>query len=261
MSRTSIIVLSYNYPEVTEICLRTVNELTSRELSPYELVLVDNSGPQAQEVRDAIRRWGDLGWYDRVVLNDTNRLFAPGNNDGVRASDPTTDYILLMNSDVAVLREDWLAKLIAWMEGTIEYRPSVWPHHPTTPDPGPRDIVSCGWAHDANVLPGHVRPDGFCILFRRSWWRDLDEAYPWHGGMEHTVSNSVREGAKCGVLSQYPRFIVHREGGSRSMDPAMASTLAGTTPPDIGGWFNGLRIESLDFTLGPNEHDSYLWWD
>lgn len=30
--------------------------------------------------------------------------------------------------------------------------------------------------------------------------------------------------------------------------------------PDIASWFSGLRVETLDFYFGPDEHDSYLSW-
>jgi glycosyltransferase involved in cell wall biosynthesis len=247
----SIIVLSYFNPEITEVCLRT---LQITDGISYEVVVVDNGSDQA--TLDFLRKAKDAGQIDILVEEPVNHMFSEGNNIGVRHSDPESKYILLLNSDVAFLRPDWLTKLVGWMEGTTAYEPTVWGLHPTIPDPGPRDIVSAGWSHDENV-DGRVRPEGWCCLFRRQWWRDLSTDFPWLYGFELSVAESIRAGAKCGVLFNYAPFMVHREGGS-SDGPRAEIVNVGT--PDLGAWFSGLRVESIDFTLGPNEHSSYLDW-
>lgn len=250
--RVSIIILNYKHPEIIEVCLR---QLTMTAGVPYEVVVVDN-GSDSNDVR-ILRRYQEEGKITTLVPERKNRFFSEGNNIGVRNSNPASEFILLMNSDVAVIQPDWLVKLIAWMEGTIEYEPSVWGLTPTKPDPGPRDIVSAGWAHDATVIPSQARPEGFCCLFRRSVWRDLSPDFPWLYGFEEACANSIRDGAKCGVLSQYSPYLIHREGASGKI---IDGTLNETRVSDISAWFRGLYVETLDFTLGPNEHSSYLKW-
>jgi glycosyltransferase involved in cell wall biosynthesis len=247
----SIVILSYNHPAITEICLRTLKEHTSTV--EHEVIVVDNGSDH--ETVQFLRTRRDAGEIDKLVESPENLLFSAGNNLGVAHADPASDYVLMLNSDVAFLHDSWLPKLIGWMEGTIQYEPCVWNAHPTQPDPGPRDIVSCGWSHDANV-EGRVRPEGWCCLFRRSAWRDLSPDFPWHYGFEEAISLSVRAGFKCGVLFNYSRYLIHREGGSGSGPQAHDNKRW----PDLTGWYSGIRIESLDFTLGPNEHDSYLQW-
>lgn len=247
----SIIILNYNHPEVIDICLRT---LTITEGVPYEVVVVDNGS--SGDVVEVLEGYQAEGKITTLVKEPVNRFFSEGNNIGVRNANPDSKYLLLLNSDVAFLRADWLAKVVGWMEGTTVSYPAVWDLHPTHADEGPRDIVSVGWSHDTNVQPGRIRPEGWCCLIRRSVWQEMSPDLPWHGGFEEMMANSVRAGAKAGVLSQYARYLVHREGGSKV--PAAPAVDARVS--DIGAWFGGLRIESLDFTLGPDEHDSYMLW-
>lgn len=249
--QVSIVILNYNHPEVIDVCLRTLNKT---RFADFEVIVVDNGSEQSTVGR--LRELADRRLIDKLVLEQKNHMFV-GNNIGVAHADPDTEFVLLLNSDVAFLREDWLSKALAWADGTIEYQPSVWGFHPTQPKPGPRDIVSIGYSHDAAVEPSHVRPEGWCCMIRRSVWTDISEDFPWHYGLEEVLANAVRNGAKCGVLSQYGTYVVHREGasGTRHM-----RHIENRRTPDIPGWFKGLDIETLDFTLGPHEHDSYLWW-
>lgn len=245
----SIVILNYNHPEVIDVCLRT---LTLTEGVEYEVVVVDNGSHEGLE---KLRQHKEEGRITTLVENPVNSYFSEGNNIGVRSTNPNSKYILLLNSDVGFLRGDWLVKLIAWMEGTAEYSPTIWGSKPTQPSPGPRDIVSAGWSHDANV-DGNVRPEGWCCMFRREVWRNLSPELPWHYGFEEAIANSVRNGAKCGVLFNYAPYMIHREGGSGKG----AGEAKYERQPDLTAWFSGIAIESLDFTLGPDEHSSYLNW-
>jgi GT2 family glycosyltransferase len=220
----------------------------------YEVVVVDN-GSEPEVVAD-LRRHRDEGRITTLVENPVNEFFSEGNNIGVRHTNPNSEYVLLMNSDVAVIHPYWLVKLLAWMEGTAESRPSIWGLKPTVPEPGPFDIISAGWSHDINV-DGNVRPEGWCCLFRRAVWRDLSPDLPFHGGFEEAVALSVRAGAKCGVLFNYAPYMVHREQGSGKTPDGL---IHNRRQPDMTAWFSGLKIFSLDFTLGPDEHSSYLDW-
>lgn len=250
--RVSIIILNYKSPEIIDVCLR---QLQITEDVDYEVVVVDNGSGQA-DVK-ILERYVEEGKITTLVAEPVNHLFSEGNNIGVRHSNPDSEFILLLNSDVAVIHPQWLVKLIAWMEGTIEYKPSVWGLTPTTPTAGPKDIISAGWAHDVTVVPSQARPEGFCCLFRRTVWRDLSPDFPWLYGFEEAVAISVRNGARCGVLSQYPPYLIHREGASGRI---VAGSIVEGRIPDIASWYRGLWIETCDFSLGPNEHGSYLQW-
>lgn len=249
----SIVIVNFNHPELIDICLRSLSIL---EDVPYEVVVVDNGS--RPDVVHLLREFQEKGLITTLVAEPTNHFFSEGNNIGFRHTNPESEYILLVNSDVGFLRPDLLTKIVGWMEGTVTYYPSIWGLEPAVPDPGPRDIVSVGWAHDAAVEPSHARPEGFCCMIRRSVWQDMSPDFPFHYGFEEAVSKMIKAGAKCGVLSQYGSYFVHREGGSKLIEVVDGVTNRRT--PAVPEWFGGLDIETLDFTLGPSEHLSYLWW-
>ncbi len=247
----SIVIVNYNNLPVIENCLRTL-QLT--EGISYETVVVDNGS--TPDVVQGLRQFKEKGWITTLVESPVNNYFSEGNNIGFRNSSPESKYILLLNSDVAFLRGDWLTKLVAWMEGTAEYKPAIWGFKPSQPRPGPRDVVSAGWSHDVNVQPGMARPEGFCLLIRRSVWQDMSPDFPWHYGIDEMIGKVVRAGAKCGVLFNYAPYFVHREGGSGKSHIKFENG----RQPDIAGWLSGLDIETIDFKLGEFEHESYLDW-
>ena len=252
----SIIILTHNYPDIISTCLRTLRTVTPQTPVSYEVVLVDNGSGSGYV--DLLRRFKEMGAIDTLVEEPVNHFFSEGNNIGVRHSNPGSKYILLLNSDVAFLRPDWLDKLVQWMEGLPDtLRPSVWGLQPAKPSPGPRDIVSIGWSYDADI-PSKVRPEGWCCMFRRRWWADISADFPYYYGFEEMVAGRIRAGANCGVLSQYSPFLVHREQGSRASQRAYQ--IVNKRTPDMKAWFSGLNVEPLDFTLGEEEHSSYLWW-
>lgn len=252
----SIIILNYNHPEMIDICLRQVAQTTGVD---YEVVVVDN-GSAEQSTIDKLLDFKEQGFITTLVLSKENNLFSGGNNIGVDHSNPASKYLLLLNSDAAPISPNWLTKMLDWMEGTVTHTPSVWNAHPTVPSPGPKDIVSFGWSHDINVQPGRVRPEGWCCMYRREVWQDMSIEFPWHYGFEQQIGNIVRTGARCGVLWHYQPYIVHREGGSNATDIIEEIIERNTGVVDIEGWLSGLPIETLDFTIGDTERDSYLDW-
>lgn len=246
----SIVILNYQNPDVIDVCLRTLEPTTD---VIYEVIVVDNGSDP--DVVEALRAHKAEGRINTLVENPVNSYFSEGNNIGVRASNPASEYILLLNSDVGFLRDDWLLKLIHWMEGTAYSEPTIWCTKPTRPPEGPLDIVSAGWSHDVNV-DGNVRPEGWCILWRRTVWREFSPDLPWHYGFEEAAALAVRAGARCGVLFNYAPYMIHREGGS-----GKARVVAEyARQPDLTAWFSGLKIWSLDFTLGEDEHSTYMNW-
>lgn len=249
--QVSIVILNYYHPEVIEKCLKT---LMITEGVDYEVVVVDNGSDDATV--QALRGFKEEGLIDTLVEEKTNNYFSEGNNIGKRHASPDSEFILLLNSDVAFLRGDWLEKVLLWMEGSASFWPAVWDFKPTQPRCERKDIISVGWSHDANVVPGHARPEGWCLLIRRTVWQDMSQDFPWLYGLDEMIGKVIRAGAKVGVLFNYAPYLVHREGGSgKTHVPALNKR-----EPDIAAWLSGLDIETLDFTLGPDEHDSYLCW-
>jgi GT2 family glycosyltransferase len=252
MPEVSIIILSYYHPEMIDVCLRQLKKNTHNHT--YEVVVVDNGSDQ--ETVEALHKHKAAGLIDTLVENPINRFFSGGNNDGVAHTNPESKFLVFMNSDVAVIHDQWLNRLLDWMGGNASHWPTVWGLKPQVPADEPLDILSAGWRHDANIQPGRACPEGFCMVWRRSVWRPFDENFPFHHGWEHTASECIRDGARCGVLFNYAPYLVHREQGSgQPIEP-----INNVGAPDHGAWLSGLPIQTLDFYLGEEEHSSYLAW-
>lgn len=248
--RVSIIIVNWQHPELIEVCLRTLHQT---ENVAYEVVVVDN-GSGVHTV-DLLKGWQTNRLITTLVEERVNHYFSGGHNIGARHTNPASEFLLLLNSDVAFRRPDWLTKMLQWMDGSIEATPDLWCTQPTV-SPGPLDIVTLGWSYQQDIEPGHCRPEGWCYLVKREWWLDLDENFPMAGGLEHATADAIRAGAQAGCLFNYSSYLVHREQGSHS--PGME--VPNWAQPDIPGWFNGLKVHTLDFTLGPNEHSTYMNW-
>ncbi|WP_339278959.1 methyltransferase domain-containing protein [Paenibacillus sp. FSL W8-1187] len=104
MSRkTSIVVLTYNELSFTEQCLESIRAHTDPD--HYELIVVDNAST------DGTREWLTAQSGIKLLLNDDNKGFPAGCNQGVALAEPGND-ILLLNNDT-IVTENWLLGLQA----------------------------------------------------------------------------------------------------------------------------------------------------
>lgn len=103
--KISVIVLCYNQLEYTKQCVRSVLEQTA--YPNYELVIVDNNSTDGTV--NYLKQIASENVNVKIVLNQDNRGFAGGNNDGIAVSDG--DYIVLLNNDTIVTR-GWLTGLL-----------------------------------------------------------------------------------------------------------------------------------------------------
>lgn len=103
--KISIVVLCYNQLDYTKQCVESI--LTVTAYPNYELILVDNCSTDgtAGYLRELERQYPQV----KIVLNQTNRGFAGGNNDGIAISDGA--YIVLLNNDAVVTR-GWLTGML-----------------------------------------------------------------------------------------------------------------------------------------------------
>lgn len=252
MPDVSVIILNHNYPHNI---LRLLDSLPITTGVDFETVVVDNgSEPLVKELLWEQHRFRRI---DTLVDEPVNHWFSEGNNIGVRNSIASTKYILLLNNDTEILHPDWLSRMIEWMEGIPKTLLSyTWSDRAAYPSPGPRDVVSIGWSYLRNV-PGNVRPEGWCCLIRRKFWRDISPDFPFHYGIEEMLGSIARDGGIIGCLSQYGRYITHYGQGSH-VD--VMSIVNRREPEPREWWKQGTPPEPLDFTLGPDEHRSYLEW-
>lgn len=103
---TSIVVLAYNgLDEVTQPCIKSI--LKNTPVGSYELILVDNASSDGTAAY-----FEELNsQHDHVVLclNQHNKGYAGGNNDGMRLAKGA--YVVLLNNDTLV-PPGWLDRLL-----------------------------------------------------------------------------------------------------------------------------------------------------
>jgi glycosyltransferase involved in cell wall biosynthesis len=235
----SIVILNYEHPEIIDTCLKTIATTTGIS---YEVIVVDNGSSSNEGPLQAYQR---SGLIDRLVTPACNTYFSEGNNIGVSVS--SGDHILLLNSDVAVRNPLWLSKLVGVIHGGVFMYPDIWNLKGKSKLPDVMDILSVGWTYDPTIDP-EMNPEGWCCLFRKEWWRDLDQRWPFHGGFDYTVAQSIREGAKCGVLWNYHPYIAHRECASE-WNEIPEEERPYSPPTDKVEWYKGLKIYPIDFVL------------
>ena len=142
MGEVSIIVVSYNgLHETTAPCLKSVFEKTT--FPEYEVVVVDNHSTDGTPEFLA----GLAGREPRlkILLNSTNRGFAGGNNDGIRAA--RGDVLVLLNNDT-IVTEEWLERLLV----PLEEDPSVGLVGPMSNAVGNEQKIYCRGVTRSDIL-------------------------------------------------------------------------------------------------------------
>jgi GT2 family glycosyltransferase len=109
--RASIVVLTHDNLAFSRLCLASLLENT--EYPNYELIVVDNASSDGT-VEELQRLAGSIPNF-RVILNDHNAGFGPGNNQGLAAA--SGEVLVLLNNDTVVPR-GWLTRLARHLEDT-----------------------------------------------------------------------------------------------------------------------------------------------
>jgi GT2 family glycosyltransferase len=102
--RASVVVLTHDNLAFSRMCLASLLENT--DYPNYELIVVDNASTDGtvEELQRLARSIPTV----KVILNDHNAGFGPGNNQGLAAA--TGEILVLLNNDTVVPR-GWLTRL------------------------------------------------------------------------------------------------------------------------------------------------------
>ena len=105
----SIVIVTFNNLVFTRMCLESV--LVNTDYPNYEIIVVDNNSSDGTTdyLLDLAQSYPQI----RLVFNDSNRGFAPANNQGLAIA--TGEVLVLLNNDTIVAR-GWLSKLAKYLE-------------------------------------------------------------------------------------------------------------------------------------------------
>lgn len=166
--KTSIIIVTYNQLDYTRQCVDSIRLLTDE---PLELIFVDNASTDGTpEYLRSLEPSDDV----TVILNDTNRGFPAGVNQGLEVA--TGDNILLLNNDT-IVTTGWLRRMLE----ALHSEENIGLVGPVSNSVSGPQQVETGYGH-LNELDGFAwdwghqyhgqRADidrlvGFCLLFKR----------------------------------------------------------------------------------------------
>lgn len=186
----SIVILTFNQLEYTKKCLGSIEMNTPK---PYELILVDNASSDGTP--NYLREYAKNHERVMLILNEENKGFAGGNNQGI--SQAKGKYILLLNNDV-VVTEHWLERLLSHMER----HPDVGMVGPmSNAISGPQLVQDVPYGDSMNAMQTFARSFaasnygkttdmlrlvGFCLLIRK-------EVFNLIGGLDENYGNGNYE--------------------------------------------------------------------
>ncbi|WP_291276105.1 glycosyltransferase family 2 protein, partial [Flavobacterium sp.] len=106
----SIIIVNYNTYHLTKKCIESIYAQTHN--CSFQVILVDNASTEC-DPNIFKKEFPDID----LVINQTNKGFAGGNNDGITKA--KGDYILLLNSDTELVN-DAISIAVQTMESNLK---------------------------------------------------------------------------------------------------------------------------------------------
>lgn len=144
--KVSVVILTYNNLPVTKNCLESIDRKTNYD--NLEVIVVDNNS--TDETPQYLQNWQN-GNNKKIILNNENKGFAAGNNQGILLS--TGDYIVLLNNDT-VVTENWISKFVKHFEED-EKLGLLAPM--TNYTSAPYERLDLYYGHDLNLLDEYFR--------------------------------------------------------------------------------------------------------
>jgi GT2 family glycosyltransferase/glycosyltransferase involved in cell wall biosynthesis len=181
--RVSVIVVTYNNLELTKACLESLDEHTNHK--NLEIIVVDNASADGSPA--FLKEWVANGPNRKLILNDDNRGFAAGNNQGLAIADG--DFLVLLNNDTYVT-PGWVRTLYRHMQRN----PSIGILGPVTNNIGNEAKIQISYKSMDEMLiesgkytrsrigkvQGLYTAAFFCVMFSRETYErigPLDEAF------------------------------------------------------------------------------------
>ncbi|MBT2291600.1 glycosyltransferase [Paenibacillus albidus] len=174
ISKTNIIILTYNKLDYTQTCIESIKTYTKQ--GSYQIIVVDNCST------DGTREWLAEQSDILTIYNEENAGFPKGCNQGIKLT--SSGDILLLNNDV-IVTENWLDILQDCLHSSPEVG-AVGPAHNgemttdyNTAD-GLWDFARSYNSYDSSKWENRLKLIGFAMLIKRSVLEEvglLDERF------------------------------------------------------------------------------------
>ena len=178
-ARTSIIILSYNALDYTQLCLESIRQNTKQ--GTYEIIVVDNGST------DGSAEWLQSQNHIRCILNRDNKGFPKGCNQGLKLA--AGENLLLLNNDT-IVTPGWLDNMLTALHsrpdiGAVSCMTNYCQNEQSLslPYQSIEELMEVS-ANFNQSAPAKWYPwlmlVGFCLLFKREVYTqlgELDEAF------------------------------------------------------------------------------------
>lgn len=213
--KVSIIMLTHSAKKYVKISIQTLRRRTNYGgRGGYELIVVDNDSDF--RTKHLLSRLYFNGSIDKLVFSKENLMFAKGNNVGSELTSPSSEYILLLNSDVEIRDSAWLTKMVDCLEKSH------------------RNVAAVG----LNSCDGIPRCDGFAMLIKKNLYKQykLDENYEWWWSVTKIQADIRNEGYSVVAVKNYENLLYHFGGRSPKERIATAKGMD-ISISEIKSWF------------------------
>lgn len=196
-----IVIPVYGQAELLQKCIQALPEAANG--TPYHLILVDDCGPEQEQLGELYR---SLNGNSRLIRNKQNSGFPKTVNAGVASGN--APFILLLNSDCilqpgaipAMLRE-FEAPDVGIVGAKLLFGDNRWGYFGKVQHAGiARNVtgqlahVNLGWSADhpkVNQRREMQFVTGACLMTRRTVWERVTAEYRRHGDPSQGALNEV----------------------------------------------------------------------
>jgi len=187
----SIVTVTWNARDWAE---RLYRSLAAHTHEPYELIVVDNA---SEEPTRALNQREQAAGRLHLVQNEENVLWAPACNQGLGIVDARSRFVLLLNPDCEILRDDWVQRLAAVLAAD------------------PRVAVTGTALNWKRIGPVFGCVDGSVFFMRRAAFDELgpldSDRFPWNGAPYDWCARAWARGWLYRRCENDPPFLIHHE--------------------------------------------------
>lgn len=191
MKKISILILTHNAPSYAWETITSLNEVTQQSMKDkLEIIVLDNASEN--DTKDILEILHKKKYIDKLIYSDINTMFSKGNNIAFSHCCDSSEYVVLLNSDIKIMSPLWLDYML---ENVSKFDVSA---------------VSMGYVSNPD------RGDGYCLLVKKELYAKykLDEIYEWWGGITKFQANIIKDGHKIFVLKNHNKYLIHYGGKS-----------------------------------------------
>jgi hypothetical protein len=166
----SISMTTYDRTELTDYCIRTLNERTPRD--KYEFIVIDNTKKEMEEWEkntSMLQEYEKQGYIDKLVLNHFNNL-GKSINDAWKMASPKADWLLALTNDVFCM-ENWFQNFESIVNSELK----------------PDYIFCCAAITNYHLKERRKTKNGGSYLFTKNWTGNKKIPYGWSLAVKQQV--------------------------------------------------------------------------